>query len=126
MRGAGKPPRVVLRVSVEEAFNHCPKAFVRAKLWDATARPSGAPTDGDAASRDGKDAAYAKDYNEQYAERLKTASTEPGTINVRRSQHSRREVDVLPALKEDGASRRSIFAGRKRRDASRRCGRTQA
>ena len=69
----GKLPRVVLRVSVEEAFNHCPKAFVRAKLWDATARPSGAPTHGDfAASRDGKDAAYAKDYNEKYAERLKT------------------------------------------------------
>jgi len=69
----GKLPRVVLRVSVEEAFNHCPKAFVRAKLWDATARPPGAPTHGDfAASRDGKDAVYAKDYNEQYAERLKT------------------------------------------------------
>jgi PPOX class probable FMN-dependent enzyme len=69
----GKLPRVVLRVSVEEAFNHCPKAFVRAKLWDAKARPTGAPTHGDfAASRDGKDAAYAKDYNEQYAERLKT------------------------------------------------------
>jgi PPOX class probable FMN-dependent enzyme len=69
----GKLPRVVLRVSVEEAFNHCPKAFVRAKLWDATARLPGAPTHGDfAASRDGKDAAYAKDYNEQYAERLKT------------------------------------------------------
>jgi PPOX class probable FMN-dependent enzyme len=69
----GKLPRVVVLVSVEEAFNHCPKAFVRAKLWDANARPTGAPTHGDfAASRDGKDAAYAKDYNEQYAERLKT------------------------------------------------------
>jgi PPOX class probable FMN-dependent enzyme len=68
----GKLPRVVMRVSVEEAFNHCPKAFVRAKLWDANARPTGAPTHGDfAASRDGKDAAYAKDYNEKYAERLK-------------------------------------------------------
>ena len=69
----GKLPRVVLRVSVEAAFNHCPKVFVRAKLWDATARPPGAPTHGDfAASRDGKDVVYAKDYNEQYAERLKT------------------------------------------------------
>ena len=46
---------------------------MRAKLWDATARPPGAPTHGDlAASRDGKDVVYAKDYNEQYAERLKT------------------------------------------------------
>ena len=70
---SGKLPRAVMVVTVEEAFNHCPKAFVRAKLWDATARPSSAPTHGDfAAARDGKDAAYASDYNEKYAERLKT------------------------------------------------------
>jgi predicted pyridoxine 5'-phosphate oxidase superfamily flavin-nucleotide-binding protein len=69
----GKPPRVVLVVAVEEAFNHCPKALVRAKLWDATERPSGAPTHGDfAAARDGKDADYARSYNEKYAERMKT------------------------------------------------------
>ena len=68
----GKLPRVVTVVAVEEAFNHCPKAFVRAKLWDA-ARPKGAPSHGDfAAARDGKDAAYAKEYNAKYAERLKT------------------------------------------------------
>ena len=69
----GKPARVVMGIDVEEAFNHCPKALVRAKLWEATERPSGAPTHGDfAAARDGKDAAYARDYNEKYAERLKT------------------------------------------------------
>ena len=69
----GKPPRVVMVVAVEEAFNHCPKALVRAKLWEATGRLSGAPTHGDfAAARDGKDAAYAREYNEKYAERLKT------------------------------------------------------
>ncbi|HEX6436708.1 MAG TPA: MSMEG_1061 family FMN-dependent PPOX-type flavoprotein [Candidatus Binatia bacterium] len=68
----GKPPRVVLVVAVEEAFNHCPKALVRAKLWEME-RPSGAPTHGDfAAARDGKDAAYARQYNEKYAERMKT------------------------------------------------------
>ena len=68
----GKPPRVVLVVAVEEAFNHCPKAFVRAKLWDGTARPSGAPSHGDfAAARDGKDADYAREYNEKYAQRMK-------------------------------------------------------
>ena len=69
----GKGPRVVMVVAVEEAFNHCPKALVRAKLWEATERPSGAPTHGDfAAARDGKDAAYAREYNEKYAERIKT------------------------------------------------------
>ena len=69
----GKLPRVVIVVAVAEAFNHCPKAFVRAKLWDSTERPSGAPSHGDfAAARDGKDAAYAREYDEKYAERLKT------------------------------------------------------
>src|SRR5215204_4899301 len=63
---SGKPPRVVIVVAVEEAFNHCPKALVRAKLWDAMARPSGAPSHGDfAAARDGKDDAYARNYNEK-------------------------------------------------------------
>src|SRR5882724_3023193 len=62
----GKSPRVVMVVAVDEAF-------VRAKLWDATARPSGAPSHGDfVAARDGKDAVYAREYNEKYAERLKT------------------------------------------------------
>ena len=70
---SGKPPRVVMVVAVEEAFNHCPKALVRAKLWEGRERPSGAPTHGDfAAARDGKDADYARDYNEKYAKRLKT------------------------------------------------------
>ena len=69
----GRPPRVVMVVSVGTAFNHCPKAMVRAKLWEADGRPTGAPTHGDfAAARDGKDPAYAKEYNEKYAERLKT------------------------------------------------------
>ncbi len=69
----GKPPRVVTVVAVEEAFNHCPKALVRAKLWEGRERPSGAPTHGDfAAARDGKDDDYARDYDEKYAERLKT------------------------------------------------------
>src|SRR5258706_4361381 len=70
---AGKPPRGAIVVSDDEAFNHCAKHLLRAKLWDATARLSGAPSHGDfAAARDGKDADYARDYNEKYAGRLKT------------------------------------------------------
>lgn len=44
----GKTPRLVLRIAVEEAFFHCPKAIMRAKLWDPEAQvdrsalPSGA------------------------------------------------------------------------------------
>lgn len=44
----GKPPRLVLLIAVEEAFLHCPKAMMRARLWEDDARvdrsvmPSGA------------------------------------------------------------------------------------
>ena len=70
----GKPPRAVMVVAVEEAFNHCPKAFVRADLWrrGAKGRPEDAPTIGDfAAFREGADEAYAAKFNAEYAERMK-------------------------------------------------------
>lgn len=44
----GRLPRLIVRVTVEEAFLHCPKALMRARLWDAEAQvprdrlPSGA------------------------------------------------------------------------------------
>ena len=44
----GKRPRLLLTVTVEEAFLHCPKAIMRARLWEAEAQvprerlPSGA------------------------------------------------------------------------------------
>ena len=44
----GKTPRLVLSIAVEEAFFHCPKAIMRAKLWEPEAQversalPSGA------------------------------------------------------------------------------------
>ncbi len=69
----GKPPRAVIVVAVEEAFNHCPKAFVRADLWQtgAAGRPEDAPTHGDfAAYRDGADEDYAAKYDADYAERM--------------------------------------------------------
>ena len=71
----GKLPRAVIVVSVEEAFSHCPKAFVRAKLWDANTKdlPDSVPTHGDfAAYRDGGDKAYAEKYDVEYAERMKS------------------------------------------------------
>ena len=30
----GKPPRTAIVVRVEEVYAHCPKAFVRSRLWD--------------------------------------------------------------------------------------------
>ena len=68
-----KQPRVVIAVTVEEAFSHCPKAFVRSKLWQAgaTGRPEGVPTLGVfAAFRDGGDEAYAAKYDPEYAKRI--------------------------------------------------------
>ena len=71
----GKLPQALIVVSVEEAFSHCPKAFVRAKLWDGDTEnlPDGVPTHGDfAAHRDGGDKAYAEKYDVEYAERMKS------------------------------------------------------
>ena len=33
----GKPPVSVLKVTVEEAFLHCAKALIRARLWEPDA-----------------------------------------------------------------------------------------
>ena len=71
----GKLPRAVIVVSVEQAFSHCPKAFVRAKLWEGETKnpPEAVPTHGNfAAHRDGGDKAYAEKYDVDYAERMKS------------------------------------------------------
>ena len=68
-----KQPRAVIVVTVEEAFSHCPKAFVRSKLWQAgtAGRPDGVPTLGSfAAFRDGGDEAYAAKYDAEYEKRI--------------------------------------------------------
>ena len=70
----GKRPRAVVVVTVGEAFHHCPKAFVRSKLWaeGAGGAPDQVPTSGSfAAWRDGGDAAYAERDEADYQARLK-------------------------------------------------------
>jgi hypothetical protein len=69
----GNRPCAVIVVTVEEAFHHCPKAFVRSKLWQAGAegRPDDVPTAGTfAAYRDGGDDDYAAKHDVEYAKRL--------------------------------------------------------
>jgi len=39
----GRPPRTAIVVRAEEVYAHCPKAFVRSKLWD----PESWPADGE-------------------------------------------------------------------------------
>jgi uncharacterized protein len=42
----GKPPKTAIVVEAEEVYTHCPKAFVRSKLWnpDSWPDPAGLPT----------------------------------------------------------------------------------
>ena len=40
LTAVGKPPRAALVMAVEEVFTHCPKAFVRSGLWDASSWPA--------------------------------------------------------------------------------------
>jgi uncharacterized protein len=42
----GKPPRTAIVVEADEVYAHCPKAFVRSRLWDPSTwpDPAGLPT----------------------------------------------------------------------------------
>jgi hypothetical protein len=42
LSAVGKPPRTAIVVEAEEAYAHCPKAFVRSKLWDPATWPAAA------------------------------------------------------------------------------------
>jgi PPOX class probable FMN-dependent enzyme len=35
----GKPPKTAIVIEAEEVYTHCPKAFVRSKLWDPESWP---------------------------------------------------------------------------------------
>ena len=42
IRPVGKPPRTAIVAEAEEVYTHCPKAFVRSKLWDPSTWPDAA------------------------------------------------------------------------------------
>jgi PPOX class probable FMN-dependent enzyme len=46
LTSVGKPPRTAIVVEAEEVYAHCPKAFIRSKLWDPASwpDPAGLPT----------------------------------------------------------------------------------
>ncbi|HUB97696.1 MAG TPA: MSMEG_1061 family FMN-dependent PPOX-type flavoprotein [Stellaceae bacterium] len=71
----GKEPVTVMVVSVEQAFQHCPKALIRSNLWKAGSlgRPRGVPTLGDfaAARNPGTDGdAYYSEYLKRLPDEL--------------------------------------------------------
>jgi uncharacterized protein len=39
VQAVGKPPRTAIVLEAEEVYAHCPKAFVRSKLWDPDTWP---------------------------------------------------------------------------------------
>ena len=39
LTAVGKPPKTAIVVEAEEVYTHCPKAFVRSKLWDPSTWP---------------------------------------------------------------------------------------
>jgi PPOX class probable FMN-dependent enzyme len=69
----GKEPATVMVVTVEQAFQHCPKALVRSNLWKAgsSGRPKDVPTLGGfaAARYPGIDGAA---YDAEYKDRMPT------------------------------------------------------
>lgn len=77
LTAVGKPPKTAIVVRAEEVFTHCPKAFVRSRLWDpeswpaADAQPSPAEVSHAHLSRSDPALAVA-DVERQQAESLRT------------------------------------------------------
>ena len=71
----GNIPRTVLLVHVEQAFSHCPKAFVRSNIWEEGAKgaPEHAPTHGDFAKfvEGSEEGDFVEKFNDDYTDQLK-------------------------------------------------------
>ena len=108
----GKPPRTAIVVRAEEVYTHCPKAFVRSKLWD----PGSWPDPGDAAH-------VGRGLTRSPARPRAHARAGPGT----RARRAREPARVAPAGQSPSARRimrsmtrsGSTFAIRARSFASR-------
>jgi PPOX class probable FMN-dependent enzyme len=71
----GKPPRSAIVVRAEEVFAHCPKAFVRSRLWDPESWPAPAdqPSAAEVSHAHLRDASLTvADVERQQAESLRT------------------------------------------------------
>ncbi len=70
----GKPPRSAIVVAADEVFTHCPKAFVRSRLWDPDTWPAPAdqPSPAEVAHAHLRDPALTvEDVEHQQAESLR-------------------------------------------------------
>ncbi|MBV9053555.1 MAG: pyridoxamine 5'-phosphate oxidase family protein [Hyphomicrobiales bacterium] len=69
----GKPPRSVISVTVESAYVHCAKAFMRSKLWEraAQAEPPNLPSMGEIMALLSANSVDAASYDREAPARLK-------------------------------------------------------
>jgi PPOX class probable FMN-dependent enzyme len=71
----GRPPRTAIVIEAEEVYAHCPKAFVRSKLWDPASwpDPSSLPTPAEVSVAHQRDPSWSVEQEEQrIAESLRT------------------------------------------------------
>jgi PPOX class probable FMN-dependent enzyme len=63
----GKPPRTAIVIEAEEVYAHCPKAFVRSKLWDPASWPDAAtlPTPAEVSVAHQRDPGWTVEQEEQ-------------------------------------------------------------
>ena len=63
----GKPPRTAIVIEAEEVYAHCPKAFVRSKLWDPASWPdsAGLPTPAEVSVAHQRDPDWSVEQEEQ-------------------------------------------------------------
>ncbi len=63
----GKPPRTAIVVEAEEVYAHCPKAFVRSKLWDPASWPDPAdlPTSAEVSVAHQRDSSWTVEQEER-------------------------------------------------------------
>jgi PPOX class probable FMN-dependent enzyme len=63
----GKPPRTAIVIEAEEVYAHCPKAFVRSKLWDPASWPDPAtlPTPAEVSVAHQRDPGWTVEQEEQ-------------------------------------------------------------
>ncbi|HEU4703001.1 MAG TPA: MSMEG_1061 family FMN-dependent PPOX-type flavoprotein [Conexibacter sp.] len=74
LTAVGKPPKTAIVVRAEEVYAHCPKAFVRSRLWNAASWPSAAdqPTPAEVSHAHMRDPALSvEDVERQQADALK-------------------------------------------------------
>jgi uncharacterized protein len=67
MTPVGKPPATAIVIEAEEVYAHCPKAFVRSKLWDPDSwpDPAGLPTPAEVSTAHQRDPSWTVEQEEQ-------------------------------------------------------------